>query len=141
LRALFGSIDETRTALVDLVRSAGRDAVITRPPTGEWSVLENVRHLLFAEQLHLGGLLPERPAWSRVGLTPDFFADREAFRDVGTQPSTDVEEVLKEWDRVHASMVGVPNSAADKARESLEGNLSHLKFHAALIEALLRERA
>lgn len=43
---------------------------VERPPSGKWSVVENLCHLLFAEQLHLGRHLPDPPPWHPFGVPP-----------------------------------------------------------------------
>ncbi|MCH7697325.1 MAG: DinB family protein [Chloroflexi bacterium] len=66
---LIGGIDEARAGLIAFLRSKDAQALAERPPSGEWSVIENVRHLLFAEQLHVGKFLPNGFEWNRVGLS------------------------------------------------------------------------
>jgi hypothetical protein len=56
-------IDRERARLRKMLRSKDSLLLARRPPNGDWSIVENVRHLLFAEQLHLGALLPERVKW------------------------------------------------------------------------------
>jgi hypothetical protein len=138
--AILVSIDETRASLIAILRATDGSALTERPASGEWSVVENVRHLLFAEQLHLGKHIPNRPAWSATGLTPHFFAEMPAFREVGTKPTSDLDEVLAEWDAIHAPLASVVGSPSDDLVTSLQGNLQHLQFHAGIIESLLRER-
>jgi hypothetical protein len=139
-RTLYQELDETRARLCDLVRSTGADELTARPASGEWSPLENVRHLLFAEQLHFRKLLPDGLKWEAMGLRPHFMADIPALSNVGTKATTDVEEVLRTWDAVHAATASLADDDRPEVREALNGNLSHLKFHAGIIEGLLGER-
>lgn len=139
--ALLSRIDETRAMLRDLVLSADARALADRPPSDQWSIVENVRHLVFAEQLHLGKFISETPAWSAVGLTPHFLAGESAFRDVGTKPTTLIHEVLDAWDAVHAPLRDIVAEANDDACKALQRNLAHLQHHAAVIDSLIRERA
>ena len=98
---IMARIDDTRASLYELVRSTDAGVLAERPPSGEWSVVENVRHLLFAEQLHLGKFLPDAFEWSRVGLSG---RTGRAYAGVGKDPTEDLEEVLKVWDAVHSSI-------------------------------------
>ena len=137
--AAMAQIDEARTRLCELLRSKGVALVAERPPSGEWSPVENVRHLLFAEQLHLGRFLPDGFKWSGLGLTPHFLANEDAFSDVNTQPDDDLEAVLGAWDAVHVPIRELVDDEREGLQEGLEGNLKHLRFHIGIIESLLGE--
>jgi hypothetical protein len=132
---------EQEHAAVLRARIDDASLVIQRPASGDWSALENVRHLLFAEQLHLGRLLPGGQTWSPIGLTPHFVAGQAAFRDVGTKPTEDVDEVLGAWDAVHTATAALLSDANEQVCRELQGNLNHLLFHVRIIESLLRESA
>ena len=54
---LMAELDERRAALYQLLRARKPAALAQRPDSGEWSVVENVRHLLYAEQRHIESLL------------------------------------------------------------------------------------
>ena len=140
-KTLYQELDETRARLCDLMRSTGADDLTARPASGEWSPLENVRHLLFAEQLHFRKLLPNEVKWEAVGLKPHFMEDRPALSSVGTKATTDVDEVLTTWDAVHAAIAALADDERPEVREALKGNLSHLKFHTGIIEGLLEDRS
>lgn len=68
-RAEMAEIDAERARLKRLLRAADPATLAAWPPNGDWSILENVRHLLFAEQLHLGGFLPGKVEFSPLGMT------------------------------------------------------------------------
>ncbi len=138
IHAVLASIGAEQSALRGLLRAANASAITQRPPSGEWSPLENVRHLLFAEQLHFRQFHSEKPPWSPLGLAPHFLAGEPPFKDVGGKATTDVEEVLRAWVDVHASTSALASSPNEKLREALDGNLKHLQFHVGIIESLLR---
>src|SRR5881296_714318 len=96
-------LDEARARLINIVRSADAHALAHRPESGGWSAVENVRHLLFAEELHLGRYLPAGYTWSAVGVAPDlyFLSVDETLRTVGGNPTTNMNDVLDVWDAVH----------------------------------------
>ena len=79
-------IDRERRRLRGMLRAIDGKVLGRRPASGDWSIVENVRHLLWAEQLHLGRFLPDGFEWSRLGLTK-FTARR--FANVGTKPTKD----------------------------------------------------
>ena len=81
-----------------------------RPASGVWSAVENIRHLLFAEQGHLG-----RFVGGGLGLSPMGMLNQGLQRQkkkmiatiVGTNPTTDLTAVFDEWracTRRHASV-------------------------------------
>ena len=127
-------IDRERARLRRLLLSKDANVLARRPASGDWSIVENVRHLLWAEQRHLGRFLPGRVEWSRVGMTA--FRGRE-FADVGTKPTNDVGEVFTEWDEIHKAIRKAAKSAGGEAETALSGNYKHLRYHINIIEKLL----
>jgi hypothetical protein len=135
--ASISDVDELRARLRRLLRSRDPKVLNQRAPNGDWSIVENVRHLLFAEQLHLGGFLPDGFEWSSMGK-----ADRAAkrFANVGKNPATDINEVFTEWDAIHRPIRAAMKSATGvQARKALWRNHRHLRIHTDVIERLLRK--
>ncbi len=62
------AIEEERAALYVLVRATS-SSLVDRPEPGDWSAIENLRHLLYAEERHL-----------LRRLTPGSPGPRSAFR-------------------------------------------------------------
>lgn len=130
-------IDRERVRLRRLLRSKDPKLLNRRPSIGNWSIVENVRHLLFAEQLHLGGFLPGGFEWSRLGMTG---MTAKKFANVGKKATKDVDEVFAEWDAVHTPIRAAMKSAAGADVESaLWRNHRHLRIHIDVIERLLRK--
>lgn len=76
-------IEAEQERLRDLL--AGKDEALTaaRPPDGKWSVLENVRHLIFAEQSHLGRFVQGGREWSSFALPHTNGQGQRWFRELG----------------------------------------------------------
>jgi hypothetical protein len=120
-----------------MLRSKDANGLNKRPPGGDWSIVENVRHLLWAEQRHLGMFLTDKIVWNPVGITA--FRGRE-FADVGTKPTKDIEVVFAEWDKVHReTRKALRSSGGGDVAKALSGNHRHLQYHIASIEELLRK--
>jgi hypothetical protein len=134
----LADIERGRARLKRMLRGQDARVLARRPPKGDWSIVENLRHLLWAEQVHLSKVLPGPVAWSPVGLTK-FTAAR--FADVGTQPTDDVAVVFREWDRVHRAIVKALPSAKGDVERTLWGDARHLRIHTDGIEKLLRKFA
>ena len=66
------------------------------------------------------------------------FRGRE-FADVGTEPTTDIEQVFEEWDAVHKPIRKAVKSAGGDVEKALWGNHRHLGIHIKIIEKLLRK--
>ena len=127
---LIGGIDEARAGLIAFLRSKDAQALAERPPSGEWSVIENVRHLLFAEQLHVGKFL------NRVGLSG---RTGKRYAEAGKDATDDLEEVLQAWDTVHRPIRGAVRGGDEEVQKKLRLNLKHLVRHIDTIKTLLAE--
>jgi hypothetical protein len=138
--ALLAAIDAEQARLRELVAGVEATKLAGRPPNGRWSVVENVRHLLFAEQLHVGRFLPAGPPLHPLGLPPDGMRKQERFRALDFAANPGVTEVLDAWEAVHASTRGLLGHDTDQVRKALAGNLRHLRTHITVIERLLRAR-
>jgi uncharacterized damage-inducible protein DinB len=132
---LLSQIDEARERLYATVRARAPEALARRPTPEAWSVVENVRHLLFAEQKHLGRLYVEGFAYSPIGLRTD---GRQRASGAGSQPTSDIEEVLAVWDAIHEE-VREAVERTDDVERALDRNLRHLRSHVRTIEKLLDE--
>jgi DinB family protein len=132
----IAEIDRQRARLRKMLRSQDPRVLARRPTNGDWSIVENVRHLVFAEQLHLGGFLSDKVEWSRVGLTE---RTRPEFASVGTRPTNDVEKVFAEWDAIHIPIRKAMKSAGGEIQRALWRNHRHLRIHTGVIEKMLRK--
>ncbi len=121
---------------------AGRHPSLLAEPTpaGKWSVVENVRHLLFAEQAHLGRFLPGGPQWSALGLPPTGMQRQERFRAMATAAPS-IEDVFDAWSFAHAYTRELADRDTGEVRLALTRNLKHLRSHVTIVERLLRVRA
>jgi hypothetical protein len=128
-------IEAERDRLRTVLRGKEREVIERRPPNDDWSIVEHVRHLLFAEQLHLGRFQRVGFAWSPIGLGGH--AGRN-LSEVGQKPTTDVVEVLAEWDAIHAATREAVTTAAGDIERALWRNHRHLRTHIQVIEKLLR---
>lgn len=137
---LFAAIEAEQARLRAVV--AGRDAaaLVRRPPNGAWSVAENVRHLVFAEQVHLGGLLPGRRDWSTLRLPPYDMQVQRQLKMVGSAATDDVQAVLDTWAKVHISMSELAGHESEDVRRAMVRHLRHQRSHVRRVESLLRAR-
>jgi hypothetical protein len=133
--AEISDIDRERARVRRLLRGKAADMLSRRPPNGAWSIVENVQHLLFAEQLHLGRFVPGL-AFSPLGMTG---MKARRFAAVGTRAPRDIDEVFAEWDAAHRAIRKALRAADREAIEvALWRNHRHLRIHINLIERLLR---
>jgi hypothetical protein len=148
---LVSEVDRARRRLYALLRSKDARVLSKRPASGNWSIIENVRHLIFAEQVHLGKFLPEGSAWSPVGLTRRgkaltvkgsvvvFRRDgRQLVAEyLGKEPKEDLEKVLRAWDLIHQPIRKAVKATDADAQYALERHLGHLLRHVEVIEKQL----
>ena len=136
---LLEQIDAARADLRLKLDRMPETALEQRPPSGAWSVLENVRHLLFAEQAHIGRLLRERPVWSPLGFTPETMRAARKLPPPSTLGPT-LAEVWAAWDVIHrANVARISETRPADAANALTRHLSHLRAHIATIERLVRQ--
>ena len=136
--SLWASIRAEQGHLRALIEEAGDVDLPRRPEGGGWSVLEVLRHLLFAEQAHLGRYYGSQRDWSPLGYTP---ASMREARTLGPPddggPSAG--EVLAEWRAVHERLEQALGQRDDVTIEAaLQRNLRHLRAHIRSIERALR---
>jgi hypothetical protein len=150
--ALISTLDRTRRQLFALLRRQDARVLAKRPPSGDWSIIENVGHLVFAEQAHLGKFLPDGTAWGPMDLRPRGkpFAvkggtvvirreGRQLVADFeGAQPPSDLERALQSWDVIHRPIRAALKADPARAADALERHLGHLQRHVEAIEKLLR---
>lgn len=134
----FADLEAMREQLRTLI--AGRDmATLSDPPAnGAWSIVENLRHLLFAEQAHLGRFATPVPRFSALGLPPPGMMGNKRVGLAGTQPATDAFEVFAAWDACHAELRQSLPFDDHPFQAALEKHLKHLRLHVGIIQRLLR---
>jgi hypothetical protein len=120
LAATLAVMTEHETRLRALIERFERDLLATRPASGEWSAIENIRHAFFAEQHHLGRFVP-----GGLGLSPLGLPQGRHAAVTGTDPRTDPKAVFDEWERVHAEVC----ARLDLTRPGLAIQLPRLMRH------------
>jgi hypothetical protein len=149
---LVSEVDRARQRLYVLLRSKDGRVLSKRPASGEWSIVENVRLLVFAEQVHLGKFLPDGRAWSPMNLTQrrrktftvkgGVVAFRRHERQLvaehgGTEPKEELAEVFRAWDVIHQPIRKAVKAEGEDAQYALERHLGHLLRHVEVIEKQL----
>ena len=140
--ATLARIEDAQAALHQMLRPVRPSRLYERPPSGAWSPLENVRHLIFAEQHHFAPYLARRRQtrfrWSSVGVPPPNRTGERRLSPVGSDSATTVDDVFDAWAKVHAVVRALAIEDPSKLAPTLEGNLHHLTIHTQTIERLLR---
>lgn len=146
-------LDEAATGLLERIEAEreGLGAVLGRVPPATvarrplaraWSVLENVQHLLFAEQLHLGQSVSKDAAWSPLGFTPATMRAMRKLPPVEGDGAPRLADVLDAWDRVHQETVQqLSDLPVESLHRALERYLRHLRAHITVIERLAQNAA
>jgi uncharacterized damage-inducible protein DinB len=118
VRRVIHKLDEVRGNLRTTLSSVPQDQLCERPAEGKWSAIEHLRHLVFAEDLYINRwILRNNEPFSRLGLLPDFLARDEAYSSVGSEPCSDLETILAEWDRIHSRTTAfVKDATSDMLR-------------------------
>lgn len=117
---------------------AGKDAeILAERPNGKWSVIENLRHLLFTEQA-IGRFTPGGVSWSPLGYPPPGLWKHKQFSAFQFDANPTAEEVLADWDRAHAAIRAWLTRDDAEVRVALGKNVRHLRGHIRQIESASR---
>ncbi|HET6615409.1 MAG TPA: DinB family protein, partial [Dehalococcoidia bacterium] len=119
----LGRIEDAQAELRERLRAIALSQLIERPPSGAWSPMENVRHLVFAEQHHFGPHLPRGFRWSSAGVPPPNRTGERRLSPVGSDPATSIDEVFDAWAAVHAVVRALCIEAQGALTRKLDGNL------------------
>jgi hypothetical protein len=139
VRAVMKRLDEVRGRFCELLRSTEPELLTTRPSPGHWTVIEIVRHLVFAEDLYLNRwILGTDEPWSTVGLLPAFLARDSEYAEVGSEPTDDLESVLEAWAAIH---VRTQEYVAEVTAEQLRRDTSELDFGQGTVGQILQGMA
>lgn len=130
-------IEETQATLREMLRGVETARLYARPASGEWSAMENVRHLLFAEQHHFGPHLPKGFRWSSAGVPPPNRTGERRLSPVGSEPGARIDEVFDAWATINDVVRSLCHEPDDALVRTLEGSLMHLRVHAATIRQLV----
>ena len=130
-------IEETQSTLREMLRGVEPARLYARSASGEWSAMENVRHLLFAEQHHFGTHLPKGFRWSSAGVPPPNRTGERRLNPVGSEPAARIDDVFDAWATINDVVRGLCHEPDDALLRTLEGNLMHLRVHAATIQRLV----
>jgi len=126
VQTVMKRLDEVRGEFCDTLRSEGPGLLVTRSSPEQWSVIEIVRHLVFAEDLYLNRwILRNDEPWAKLGLLPAFLADDPKYSEVGSEPTEDLETVLAAWETLHT---GTQKFVAGLTPEKLQRDTSDVDF-------------
>lgn len=128
------AMTEHAARLRTLLEGFERAVLATRPPSGNWSAIENIRHALYAEQHHLGRFVPGGLGLSALGLPQGKYA-----AVTGIDPRTDLKAVFDEWERVHAAASAAVDFDQPRAADQLFRLWRHQQAHGRLAARALSE--
>ena len=133
---LMEMLDQDRSRLRSIV--TGKDsAALSSSSNGKWSVIENLRHILFFEQ-SLGRFTSANVAFSPLGYPPPGLWKRfPGFQFAATPTAA---EVIAEWDAAHSAIRDSFTRDDDEVRLALGKAVRHLRGHIRQIESALRAR-
>ncbi len=126
IQRMIQRLDKIRSDLFQLLRSTAIEKLLVRPESKHWSALEHLRHLIFAEDLYINRwIFRNDTPFSALGHLPAFLRGRPGFEAVGTTPSSDLENVLGEWTRIHELTISFVTEATSA---DLKRNTSDIDF-------------
>jgi len=139
VRAVLQHLGEVRARFAEFLRDADPRGLAVRPDPKQWSAVENLRHLIFAEDLYLNRwLLENDEPWCEHGLLPDFLANNPRYADVGGPPCEDIDALLAAWNAIHARMMAF---VATVTTEDLQRSTSSIDFGQGIVGKILQTLA
>jgi hypothetical protein len=132
--AALAAMTEHEPRLRALLERFDRDVLATRPPTGDWAAIENIRHLLHAEQHHLGAFIP-----GGLGRSPLALPQGRHTAVTGADPRTDPGVVFDEWERVHAAACARLDLTLPGLADQLPRLMRHQQAHGRLAARALSQ--
>ena len=126
IRRMIQHLDKIRANLFQLLRSTAIEKLMVHPESKRWSAMEHLRHLVFAEDLYINRwILRSDTPFSTIGHLPTFLRGRPGFEVVGTDPSNDLENIFREWTKIHELTISFVNEATSV---DLKRNTSDIDF-------------
>jgi hypothetical protein len=115
VRLVMQRLDEFREGFRRTLMAVEPALLVNRPAPEEWSVVEIVRHLLYAEDLFLNRrILGNAEPWNPMGLLPDILTKDPAYAGVGSKPVEDILVLLDAWQAIHARMHAFVDSVTEE---------------------------
>jgi hypothetical protein len=136
VRGVLNRLDDLRARFIAALRAADPALLQARPQPGEWSPVEILRHLVFAEDLYTNRwLLRNDEPWCRLGQRPAFLDGQPGYEEVGSQPSGDLETILAAWAGIHARL---KDFVAELSPEDLRRETHDVDFGQGTVAGILQ---
>jgi len=134
IKEIFVKFEELRQEFYKLLFNTTQDLLIKKPKNNEWSAIKLVKHLLFSEDLRINyWLLRNEKKLSSYGQLPSHIKQEGRCELVGTNKTTDIKEILNEWQNIHGQMmIYVENLTDSKLKMSTkdvdmgQGDVAHI---------------
>ena len=139
--AILAEIEADQARLREVLAGLDEPSAVARPRPETWSIIENLRHLLCAEQMHLGAFVPGKQVYSPLGLPPPGLRTRAEFRGLDEVATPTIKDVFDEWEKAHGTIRPYLQGEGEKLQRALWKNRRHLRNHAAEIQRLSRRLA
>jgi hypothetical protein len=150
VKEVLARLDKVRRSFYDMLQATSFAMLTTRPDPENWSPIEHVRHLLFAEEAYLNhDILGNEEPFSKLGLLPTHLEGVSRLVAVGSEPTDDLIAILAAWDAIHgrlhafvdsstrASLERKSHDGLKTVGEVLQGLPLHDLDHMRQVEALL----
>ncbi len=136
IRSLLAQLEAEYARLREML--AGKDPALLaeRPPSGKWSVLENLQHLVLTGLAHFTRLLPDHRDWSAFGLAQ---VEPRSAKQLRLAAGGSIDDLLAAWQRGHEVIV-LRLLARDtpEVRHHLGRHIRHQQQHIREIARLLK---
>jgi hypothetical protein len=95
IQETFARFRPIEDAFVPWLATLPRKVAVSRPKPDRWSILENMRHLIFASELHFDhNLRGSKEPYLAIGLPPTGMQPNPKFAVSGTAQSVELDEAI-----------------------------------------------
>jgi uncharacterized damage-inducible protein DinB len=104
VREAMNRLEQRRAKFRARLRACDPAPLNAAPTPGEWSALQTLRHMVFAEDLYLNRyIMRNDQPWNPHGLLPAHLLSDPAYAAVASAVDNSLETVLQAWDEVHTA--------------------------------------
>jgi hypothetical protein len=138
IRALLAQLEAEYARLREML--AGKDPALLaqRPPSGKWSVQENLQHLVLTGLAHLAHFVPEQRDWSKFGLVQ---VEPRSAKQLRLAGGGSLEDLLAAWRTGHAVLAArLFEQDTPEVRHHVGRHIRHQQQHIQEIARLLKPR-
>jgi DNA-binding GntR family transcriptional regulator len=136
IAALVAELETELARLREMLVGRDEAALAVRPPSGKWSVLENLQHLTLTGLAHFSRFMPDHRDWSAFGLVQ---VEPRSEKQLRLAAGGSIDDLLAAWRAGHDVIVArLLRHDTPAVWHHVTRHIRHQRQHIKEIERLLR---